>query len=53
MVSKNINEGLSDALTKWTESVEKTLSKRPERKRDFVNTSGIPIKRVYTPAGPR
>jgi methylmalonyl-CoA mutase N-terminal domain/subunit len=49
MSSKNTNEGLSDALNKWTESVEQTLNKRPERKPDFVNTSGIPIKRVYTP----
>jgi methylmalonyl-CoA mutase N-terminal domain/subunit len=49
MSSKNINEGLSDALNKWTENVEKTLEKRPERKPDFVNTSGVPIKRVYTP----
>ena len=49
MSSKNTNEGLSDALNKWTESVEQKLNKRPERKPDFVNTSGIPIKRVYTP----
>jgi len=49
MSSKNINKSLSEALDKWTESVEKTLSKRPERKSDFVNTSGIPVKRVYTP----
>jgi len=49
MSSKNTNEGLSDALNKWTENVEQTLNKRPERKPDFVNTSGVPIKRVYTP----
>ena len=49
MSSKNTNKGLSDALNKWTESVEQTLNKRPERKPEFVNTSGIPIKRVYTP----
>jgi methylmalonyl-CoA mutase N-terminal domain/subunit len=49
MSSKNTNKGLSDALNKWTENVEKTLEKRPERKPDFVNTSGVPIKRVYTP----
>jgi len=29
--------------------VEESLSKRPERKKEFVNTSGIPIKRLYTP----
>jgi methylmalonyl-CoA mutase N-terminal domain/subunit len=49
MSSKNTNKGLSDALNKWTENVEQTLNKRPERKPDFVNTSGVPIKRVYTP----
>ncbi len=49
MPSKNINETLSDELHKWTEDVEQKLSKRPERKPDFVNTSGIPVKRVYTP----
>ena len=49
MSSKNTNKGLSDALNKWTESVEQTLNKRPERKPEFVNTSGIPIKRVYSP----
>jgi methylmalonyl-CoA mutase N-terminal domain/subunit len=33
----------------WTKRVEESLPKRPERKKDFVNTSGIPIKRLYTP----
>ncbi|UCB51201.1 MAG: methylmalonyl-CoA mutase, partial [Deltaproteobacteria bacterium] len=33
----------------WDKKVEESLSKRPERKKDFVNTSGIPIKRLYTP----
>ncbi len=49
MSSENINKGLSDVLNKWTEGVEQKLTKRPERKPDFVNTSGIPIKRVYSP----
>jgi methylmalonyl-CoA mutase, N-terminal domain len=40
---------LSEVLKKWSEGVEKKLSKRPERKAEFVNTSGIPLKRVYTP----
>ena len=40
---------LANALDKWTQEVEKKLSKRPERKAEFVNTSGIPIKRLYTP----
>ncbi|MBW1863709.1 MAG: methylmalonyl-CoA mutase family protein [Deltaproteobacteria bacterium] len=49
MSSYNTNKGLPDVLSKWTEGVEQQLSKRPERKQDFVNTSGIPIKRLYTP----
>jgi methylmalonyl-CoA mutase N-terminal domain/subunit len=42
---KEINE----EYRKWSEKIERTLAKRPERKDDFVNTSGIPVKRVYTP----
>ena len=42
---KEINE----ENRKWSEKIERTLAKRPERKDDFVNTSGIPVKRVYTP----
>ncbi|MBW1900306.1 MAG: methylmalonyl-CoA mutase family protein, partial [Deltaproteobacteria bacterium] len=49
MSSQNANEGLSDILNKWTEGVEQKLEKRPERKPDFINTSGIPVKRLYTP----
>ena len=37
----------------WAKKVEEGLSKRPERKKEFVNTSGIPIKRVYTPLDQR
>lgn len=32
----------------WAKRVEESLLKRPERKKEFVNTSGIPIKRLYT-----
>ena len=49
MSSQNTNEGLSEILNKWTEGVEQKLEKRPERKPDFINTSGIPVKRLYTP----
>lgn len=42
---KEINE----EYRKWSEKIERTLAKRPERKDDFVNTSGIPVKRLYTP----
>ncbi|RLC32469.1 MAG: methylmalonyl-CoA mutase, partial [Deltaproteobacteria bacterium] len=49
MPSHDGNRELRDALDKWTERVEEQLKKRPERKQNFVNSSGIPIKRVYTP----
>jgi len=42
---KEINE----EYEKWFAKTERTLTKTPERKDDFVNTSGIPVKRVYTP----
>ena len=34
---------------KYDEKVAKVLQKMPERQAEFVNTSGIPIDRVYTP----
>ena len=43
------HEDLQAALKRWSEGVEKKLSKRPERKAEFVNTSGIPVRRLYTP----
>ncbi|MFH1627292.1 MAG: methylmalonyl-CoA mutase family protein [Pseudomonadota bacterium] len=36
-------------MKRWSEGVEKSLSKHPERKPAFVNTSGIPVRRLYTP----
>jgi methylmalonyl-CoA mutase N-terminal domain/subunit len=33
----------------WSKKTEKKLKGRPERKEEFANTSGIPIKRLYTP----
>ena len=33
----------------WSNNLKEKLVKRPERKKEFVNTSGIPIKRLYTP----
>jgi len=41
--------GLLEAQKRWSESLEGKLKKHPERKEEFVNTSGIPIKRLYTP----
>ncbi len=42
-------EELLGAFKKWADGVEQKLSKRPERKEEFVNTSGIPVNRAYTP----
>jgi methylmalonyl-CoA mutase N-terminal domain/subunit len=42
-------KGLKEAFAKWSGNVGKSLQKYPERKKDFVNTSGIPIDRLYTP----
>jgi methylmalonyl-CoA mutase N-terminal domain/subunit len=42
-------ESLKAAVAKYEEKVTKVLQKMPERRPDFVNTSGIPLARVYTP----
>jgi methylmalonyl-CoA mutase N-terminal domain/subunit len=49
MIDEKDEKAISEALEKWSERVEKTLSKHPERREEFVNTSGIPVERVYTP----
>jgi methylmalonyl-CoA mutase, N-terminal domain len=38
-----------DAYKKWTEKVERKRKDQPERKEEFFNASGIPVKRLYTP----
>ena len=40
---------LSERYNIWSKDLEKTLEKRPERKKEFINNSGVPIKRLYTP----
>ncbi len=40
---------LKEAKARYDERVAKVLQKMPERKPQFVNTSGIPVDRVYTP----
>jgi methylmalonyl-CoA mutase N-terminal domain/subunit len=42
-------EEVKAAKAKYDETVAKVLTKMPERKAEFVNTSGIPVARVYTP----
>ncbi|MDD5205346.1 MAG: methylmalonyl-CoA mutase family protein [Desulfobacterales bacterium] len=41
---------LAEKVEGWNRSVEKKLEKNPERQKEFVNNSGVPIKRLYTPA---
>lgn len=40
---------IEQAYKKWSDKLDPQLVKGPERKADFVNTSGIPLKRVDTP----
>jgi len=40
---------LQEAQAKYDQAVAKVLQKMPERRPEFVNTSGIPVQRVYTP----
>jgi methylmalonyl-CoA mutase N-terminal domain/subunit len=40
---------LQELKARYEEAVEKVLKKMPERRAEFVNTSGIPVARVYTP----
>ena len=48
-MEKRMTELNKSVYQKWSEAVDQKVSKRPERKPEFVNTSGIPVKRVYTP----
>lgn len=49
MFDERAVEELKEAAKRWEESIAAALSKRPERKAAFVNTSGIPVERVYLP----
>ncbi|MCD4715922.1 MAG: methylmalonyl-CoA mutase family protein [Desulfobacterales bacterium] len=49
MSDEKAREELLSEFKKWADGVEQKLAKRPERKEKFLNTSGIPINRVYTP----
>jgi len=49
MSDKDQLERIKEAKVKYEEKVAKTLQKMPERKSPFVNTSGIPVERAYTP----
>ncbi|MEJ5375216.1 MAG: methylmalonyl-CoA mutase family protein [bacterium] len=49
MFDERALEELKEAAKRWEESIAPLVSKRPERKPAFLNTSGIPIQRVYLP----
>ncbi len=40
---------LKEELNRWDEGVKKATSKYPERKENFESTSGIELKRTFTP----
>ncbi|HSH69139.1 MAG TPA: methylmalonyl-CoA mutase family protein, partial [Deferrisomatales bacterium] len=43
-------EGIEKGVRGWQDGmVAKTLSKRPERKPEFLTTSGIEMQRAFTP----
>ena len=49
MPDKKGTDILAEGFEGWSRNVKEKLDKRPERKKEFVNTSKIPIKRLYTP----
>jgi methylmalonyl-CoA mutase N-terminal domain/subunit len=49
MSERDKTKALEQDFERWSEGVEEKVKKRPERKTDFFNTSGVPIKRLYTP----
>ncbi|MGD2127114.1 MAG: methylmalonyl-CoA mutase family protein, partial [Desulfobacteraceae bacterium] len=49
MSEVNNLKSLEEAFGRWSRNVEGKLAKRPERKTGFVNASGIPVERLYTP----
>ena len=40
---------IKKASAEWTAGVEKSLAKRPERKKEFTTISGLPLERIYGP----
>lgn len=49
MAEKKNSDLLALQFEEWSSSLKEMLVKRPERKKEFVNTSGIPVKGLYTP----
>ncbi len=42
-------EEVGNRVKEWNGKVDKTLARNPERKKEFHTTSGIPVKRVFSP----
>lgn len=42
---------LEEQYGQWKNKVNQSVQKRPERKEAFINTSDIPVERLYTPEG--
>ncbi|MBS7288194.1 MAG: methylmalonyl-CoA mutase family protein [Candidatus Freyarchaeota archaeon] len=42
-------EDLEEKLKSWSERVERSLAKQPERLKEFKTASEIEVKRIYTP----
>jgi len=45
----NDKASIKDIYSKWDSDVQKSKSKRPERKEKFENVSGLEVKGLYTP----
>lgn len=44
-----MSDDLKTKFQEWDKAVQSRLAKTPERKKSFTNSSGIEIKRLYTP----
>jgi methylmalonyl-CoA mutase, N-terminal domain len=49
MPGKTDMKVLAQEYKAWSKNVEEKISKNPERKERFYNTSGLPMERLYTP----
>lgn len=51
LFEKDVVNQIDGAIKEWEEQkLPKALEKFPERKSEFINSSGVDVKRLYTPA---
>jgi len=51
MVEEKENTEIKQSNERWQENtLKKTLDKHPERKKEFITTSSMPVKRLYIPS---